>query len=207
MGYQQPSHIKHSHSSPPPLHPPHTHPHKAQEEARFLEETTKLNIFLNGKRDELETWKRGEWQRKQVRPQYTSCISLHTTHALLTYFNQPTWCTHTHMHTSLHTHTRTHAHTHTHTHTHPISSQWEHYLSCDDLPDPSDKKALSTYLSLYEEDTRDPSIEGTLQGIQQCLTVSSTEFLTAKLNIPNTCSSVGESHVRFWCAGQRLGSA
>ena len=55
----------------PPLHTPssHTHtPHKDQEEARFIEETTKLNIFLNAKRDELETWKTNEWQKKQVRP-------------------------------------------------------------------------------------------------------------------------------------------
>ena len=53
-------------------------------------------------------------------------------------------------------------------------TKWEHYLSCGDLPDPSDEKALNTYLSLYEEDSSDPSIEGTLEGIKHCLTVSST---------------------------------
>ena len=94
----------------PPLPCTHTS-HKAQEEARFLEETTKLNIFLNGKRDELETWKKSEWEKKQVTPQYTPCISLHPICAHLTYFNRDPWCT-VHMHTSLHTtHTQTHTHT------------------------------------------------------------------------------------------------
>ena len=50
--------------------------------------------------------------------------------------------------------------------------QWQHYLSCSDVPDPSDEKATNTYLTLCEEDSTTGDIRHTLNKITQWLDVS-----------------------------------
>ncbi len=50
--------------------------------------------------------------------------------------------------------------------------QWEHYMSCDKIPHPTNEKALNTYLTLCEEDTSSPLIEDLLNNAAHWLKVS-----------------------------------
>jgi len=63
-------------------------------------------------------------------------------------------------------------HTHSSFLTHTQSGNTT-YLVVTSLTPPM-RRLSTTYLSLYEEDSIDPSIEGTLEGIKHCLTVSNT---------------------------------
>ena len=54
----------------------------------------------------------------------------------------------------------------------PPFPQWQHYLSCSGVPDPSDEKATNTYLTLCEEDSTTGDIRYTLSKITQWLDVS-----------------------------------
>lgn len=49
--------------------------------------------------------------------------------------------------------------------------QWEHYVSCHTIPDPSDEKAMNTYLTLSEEDPARPLIQEVVSVVHEWLQV------------------------------------
>ena len=58
-----------------------------------------------------------------------------------------------------------------HTQSHFSSTQWDHYLSCSQLPLVTDERALNSWISEYR-DAALSDIATTLEDIKNCLTVS-----------------------------------
>ena len=50
--------------------------------------------------------------------------------------------------------------------------QWDNYTSCSEFPDPSEERAVNTYLTLCEENTSCPQINDALIDIDNWLQVS-----------------------------------